>query len=270
MFSKIQSVRALAVVALFSLATLNVACSAAPETDSQSTEDETSAELSSKSAHFETFVGADGKVYFDLVAANGQNVLRSQGYTRQDSADAGVASVLANAIDPAAYDVKEATNGEYYFNVRAANYAVIATSQMYSTKSNATRAAATVRGLVRLTGAPAKTVAAPRLERFETFKGENGQSYFRLRAGNGEPVLSSQGYTRMESALGGIESVRANGASTASFRVFETADGQYAFNLVASNGQVIGRGESYVSKSNADRAVARIAEMLRAGVATAE
>jgi uncharacterized protein YegP (UPF0339 family) len=270
MFTTIKSVRALAVVALCSFATLNVACSAAPQTDSQSTEDDTSAELSSKSAHFETFVGADGKVYFDLVASNGQNVLRSQGYTRQDTAEAGIASVLANGIDPVSYDVKVASNGEYYFNVRAANYAVIATSETYATKSNADRAARTTRGLVRLTGAPARTVPAPQVERFETFTGEDRQSYFRLRAANGEVVLSSQGYTRMDSARSGIESVRANGATASSFRTFETADGQFAFNLVASNGEVIGRSESYVSKSNADRAVARIAEMIRGGVAAAE
>src|SRR5580765_740267 len=91
--------------------------------------------VQSKSAHFETFVGKDGKTYFDLVAGNGQNVLRSQGYASSAGAKKGARSVVANGPDTSAYDVLEASDHTWYFNLTADNGEIIGTSQMYTTKS---------------------------------------------------------------------------------------------------------------------------------------
>jgi hypothetical protein len=255
----ILNIRALAVLAALSLSTA-VGCAAPTEEDDVQAE-ETNQDLVSRSAYFETFQGLDGRYYFNLVAGNGQNVLRSQGYTRLASAQGGVSSVLTNGYDKRNFDIKQASNGDWYFNLKAGNGEIIGTSELYASKTNAERGAVTVRALVRLILQPSSQ-PAPREQRFEIFKGEDKKTYFRLRAGNGEIMLSSQGYTAASSAKTGIESVKANGTDASNFEVFETADGQYAIRLVAQNNEIIARGEAYASKSNATRAVQRLTEIL--------
>jgi uncharacterized protein YegP (UPF0339 family) len=255
-----------ALAALVGLSLSSVACVA--ETEPPHEVEETSQDLVSRSAKFETFQGLDGQWYFHVLAGNGQKVLRSEGYTTLASAKNGIESVLANGADVRNYDVRQASNGEFYFDLKARNGQVIGTSQFYASKWNAERGVATVRSLV---GAAQKTIqAAPHEPGFELFTGADGLVYFRLRANNGEIVLVSEGYTTKASAEKGIASVKANGASVSNFEVFEAADGRWALNLVAANGEVIARGETYVSKWNATRAASRIAELLRGALTTAE
>ncbi|HVH40757.1 MAG TPA: DUF1508 domain-containing protein, partial [Labilithrix sp.] len=123
---------------------------------------------------------------------------------------------------------------------------------------------------VRLANEEAKTQAAPRRERFELFTGEDGKAYFRLRAGNGEILLGSQGYTAKSSAKGGIASVQANGKDASRFEVFEAWDGGWGVRLVAANGEIVARGETYASKSSATRAVNHLVEILAARVSVWE
>ena len=262
-------IRAIAALCVLSLSA--AACAVPTEEDDQT--EETNQDLVSRSAYFETFQGIDGQYYFHLMAANGQNVLRSEGYAAQAGADAGVNAVLTAGLDKHAFDVKQAKNGEWYFNLLAANNEVVGTSELYVSKSNATRGVSTVRGLVRLfaqagSGSSSTPKAAPHKERFEIFTGEDSKSYFRLRAGNGEIMLSSQGYTSKSGATSGIASVKSNGTVVASYDVFEAHDGQYGVNLVAANGEIIARTETYASKSNATRAVARLTEILGRAVPT--
>jgi uncharacterized protein YegP (UPF0339 family) len=266
----IRHITALAALVCLSLSA--VACAAPTDVqDADAVEaqsEETESDLVSRSAYFETFQGLDGHYYFSLVAGNGQNVLRSQGYTKLASAQNGVASVLANGFDKRQFDTKQAKNGDWYFNLRAANNEIIGTSELYASKSNADRGAVAVRALVRLSRNA--TQLAPRRESFELFKGEDGKSYFHLRAANGEIMLGSQGYTAASSARGGIASVLANGSDSSSYEIFETNSGSYAVRLVAANGEVVARGESYASKSNATRAVTRLTEILSGNVKTTE
>ena len=154
MIINIASVRRLVGMVLVSASLASLAaCSAAPG-EEMSVEDGSS-EVTSTSAHFETFVGKDGQHYFSLVAGNGQNVLRSEGYVSVAGMNGGIASVTANGVDLANYDILQAKDGEFYFNITsAANGQTVATSEMYSTKANAQRASRTVRGLVLLTGDP--------------------------------------------------------------------------------------------------------------------
>ena len=227
--------------------------------------DDGEAEIVSKTARFETFTGMDGQFYFDFVAGNGQNVLRSEGYQTAQGATKGIAAVLANGTDATNYDIKLAKNGEYYFNIVAGNNEIVATSETYSSKTNAKRAATTVRKLLLVTGATPKTTPAIKRERFELFTGEDRQNYFRLRANNGEIVLGSEGYLLKSSALNGIDSVKTNGTNTARFQIVETVSGEYAIRLVAANNKIIARGESYSSKSNASRGVDAIVNILKDG-----
>jgi hypothetical protein len=101
-----------------------------------------------------------------------------------------------------------------------------------------------------------------RTARFETFTGRDGKSYFHLLAGNGQLVLKSQGYASSRDAEAGIDTVRFNGAQTDAYQILESKDGQFYFNLLAGNWQVIGSSELYVTQSNAKRAVDTVASLV--------
>jgi uncharacterized protein len=94
-------------------------------------------------ARFETFRGLDSKYYFHARAGNGEIVLQSQAYTSSTSAKNGVASVQTNGAIAARYEVREASNGQYYFVLKASNGAVIARGETYASKYNAERGVAT-------------------------------------------------------------------------------------------------------------------------------
>ncbi len=91
--------------------------------------------------------------------------------------------------------------------------------------------------------------------KFELYKDKAGEFRFRLKAGNGETILASEGYKRRASANNGIESVRKNAASDARFERKETKSGGQMFNLKATNGQVIGTSETYSSASSRDNGI---------------
>jgi len=260
--TKIGSVARLVAFALVSVSA--VACSGAPQSFDPAG-DVSEEDALSRSAKFQTFVGMDGQHYFNLVAANGQNVLRSEGYKTAAGADSAIASVVSNGIDYQSYRQLQAKNGEWYFNIVAGNGEIIATSETYATKSNATRAAKTVRTLIGRLGAVPTIEPAPLVERFEVFTGEDKQSYFHLRAKNGEIVLASEGYASRSAAQQGVQSVMNFGKTASQYDVFETANGQWGVRLRANNGQVIARGESYVSKSGAEGAVAAMVKLLSDG-----
>ncbi|WP_440711666.1 YegP family protein [Herbiconiux sp. YIM B11900] len=46
--------------------------------------------------------------------------------------------------------------------------------------------------------------------KFELYQSSNGEYRFRLKAGNGEIIATSEGYTSKASAKNGIESVKNN------------------------------------------------------------
>ncbi len=71
---------------------------------------------------------------FVLKAANAQVILRSQQYASKAAAQGGVASVQANCVLDERYELATASDGRFYFNLKAGNSQVIGTSQMYTTE----------------------------------------------------------------------------------------------------------------------------------------
>jgi uncharacterized protein YegP (UPF0339 family) len=210
---------------------------------------------------FEIFKGADGKYYFHVVSKNGKITMRSQAYTTRASAVTGVESVRTNGVDPASYKLLQARNGEWYINLYARNHEVIATSETFGRKFNAQRSLEGTRDLI----ATAQQIRAASTSgaRFQTFKGTDHKSYFHLRAKNGEVLLQSQGYINASSAIASIASVREHGKTAGQYTLLEAVDGQWYFTLKSTNGQVIARGETYATKSNATRARDAIVALLR-------
>jgi uncharacterized protein YegP (UPF0339 family) len=96
-------------------------------------------------------------------------------------------------------------------------------------------------------------------------KTSNGKFHFVLKAGNGEVILSSQVYADLDNAKRGVASVQANGTEDARFQRLQSSRGEPYFNLVAGNGQVIGRSEMYSSERARDNGIASV--MKNAGAA---
>ena len=94
--------------------------------------------------------------------------------------------------------------------------------------------------------------------KFEVYADKGGEFRFRLKAGNGQTILGSEGYKAKPSCLNGIESVKKNAPNDAMFERKETASGKFMFNLKASNGQVIGTSESYESAASRDNGIASV------------
>ncbi|QHE74658.1 YegP family protein [Hydrogenophaga sp. PBL-H3] len=74
-----------------------------------------------------------GQYSFALKEANGEVVLRSELYETRAGADNGIASVQKNSTNESAYTHSDASDGRFYFNLKAANHQIIGTSQMYKT-----------------------------------------------------------------------------------------------------------------------------------------
>ncbi|WP_264553199.1 YegP family protein [Flavobacterium sp. N2038] len=83
--------------------------------------------------------------------------------------------------------------------------------------------------------------------KFVITKRVNGEFQFNLKAGNGQTILTSEGYTTKAACLNGIESVKTNSQDDNRFDRRESSNGKPYFNLRASNGQIIGSSEMYES-----------------------
>lgn len=84
---------------------------------------------------YELKLAKNGEFFFNLLAANGQNILKSEMYKTRASAENGIASVQTNCGEDGQYECKESTNGKAYFVLKAKNHQVIGQSQMYESDS---------------------------------------------------------------------------------------------------------------------------------------
>jgi len=91
--------------------------------------------------------------------------------------------------------------------------------------------------------------------KFEITKRKNDEFQFNLKAGNGQIILTSEGYTSKAGCNNGIESVRTNSQDDNRFKRLEAKNGKPYFNLTATNGQIIGTSEMYESTSSRDNGI---------------
>ncbi len=87
---------------------------------------------------------------------------------------------------------------------------------------------------------------------------KNGEFQFSLKAGNGQEIVGSEGYTAKAACENGIESVRKNSQEDGRYDRLESKNGKYYFNLKAGNGQIIGTSEMYESASSRDNGIASV------------
>jgi uncharacterized protein YegP (UPF0339 family) len=91
--------------------------------------------------------------------------------------------------------------------------------------------------------------------KFEIYNDKAGEFRFRLKAGNGQTILASEGYSSKTGCNNGIESVKSNASTDARYERKQSASGKFTFALKSTNGQVIGVSESYESASSRDNGV---------------
>jgi len=98
----------------------------------------------------------------------------------------------------ARYVIKESSNGQFMFVLKAGNNEVILTSELYVQKRGAENGVASVRD------------NAAQDARFDRRVSKAGEPYFVLKAGNGEIIGTSEMYSSTSSMRKGIASVRKN------------------------------------------------------------
>lgn len=87
---------------------------------------------------------------------------------------------------------------------------------------------------------------------------KNGEFQFNLKAGNGQVILSSEGYSAMAGCTNGVESVRKNSQDDNRFERKTSTNGKFYFNLKATNGQVIGTSQMYESEASMENGIASV------------
>lgn len=102
---------------------------------------------------------------------------------------------------PGKYEIKKARNGEFRFNLKAANGEMILSSERYATKRNARKGIASVQK------------NSPEDSRYDRRKSRNGQPYFVLKAANHQVIGKSEMYETARAMENGIRSVMKNGAT---------------------------------------------------------
>jgi uncharacterized protein YegP (UPF0339 family) len=93
---------------------------------------------------------------------------------------------------------------------------------------------------------------------FQVSSGKDDKFYFNLTAGNGQVILSSQGYKGKEGCENGIASVKKNSSNKKHFERKDSKGGQYYFVLKAANSKVIGKSQMYKSNESSENGIQSI------------
>lgn len=83
---------------------------------------------------FEIKKAHGGKFFFQLTIDGDKVILTSELYKQKASSQNGIASVQKNCHDDTKYSRLRRKNGKLYFTLKAANYQVIGTSELYNTE----------------------------------------------------------------------------------------------------------------------------------------
>ena len=105
---------------------------------------------------------------------------------------------------------------------------------------------------------PKPTLKQIIMGKFEITSRKNGEFQFNLKATNGQVILTSQGYKTKATCMNGIESVKKNCMDEKRFEIKEASNGKPYFNLMATNGQVIGTSQMYANGVNMKNGIASV------------
>lgn len=86
----------------------------------------------------------------------------------------------------------------------------------------------------------------------------NKEYQFNLKAGNGEIILTSEGYVQKASCQKGIESVKVNSQDLSRYDRRLSKNGKDYFVLKARNGEIIGNSQMYSTKTGMENGIASV------------
>jgi len=92
--------------------------------------------------------------------------------------------------------------------------------------------------------------------KFEITKGTPGYSW-RLKAPNGETVLSSEAYTTLKGCEQSIAAAHIHATNPSQYEKRQ-GNGGYSFLLKATNGEVLARSQTYTTEQNRNKAILQI------------
>ncbi len=113
------------------------------------------------------------------------------------------------------YVIKKTSNDGFVFNLIASNNQVIGTSQTYKSLASAKAGIESVKKNAGsdIEDQTVKDFEVKKNPKFEVFLDKADEYRFRLKASNGEIILTSQAYKAKTSAKNGIESIQKNADS---------------------------------------------------------
>jgi len=94
--------------------------------------------------------------------------------------------------------------------------------------------------------------------KYEVYKDKAGEFRFRLKAGNGQSILASEGYSGKDGCMNGIASVQKNGPDASKYEKKVSASGKHSFTLKSANHQVIGSSQMYESEDSMENGIASV------------
>ncbi|MFT7450397.1 MAG: hypothetical protein ACI9VN_001114 [Patescibacteria group bacterium] len=200
----------------------------------------------------------DGEFYFGYNDANGQTLLRSQGYKSEAARNNGIASVKKNGPIHERWKMGD-DNGQWYYALKAGNHQEIARSCNYATEKE--MKSAYVDATYSFEEKPAVVASANASHENDEYLGCNayagaigfhifdkeGEFYFAYNDGNGKTLLRSQGYKSEAARDNGINSVKKNGPIEKRWTMGDNDD-QWYYALKAGNHQEIARSCDYATE----------------------
>jgi uncharacterized protein YegP (UPF0339 family) len=94
--------------------------------------------------------------------------------------------------------------------------------------------------------------------KFEIYKDKRGEFRFRLKARNGQIILTGEGYKAKSGCENGIASIRKNATVDSRYDCLKSKNGKPYFNLRAGNNQIIGNSEIYSSISGMKNGISSV------------
>jgi uncharacterized protein len=94
------------------------------------------------------------------------------------------------------------------------------------------------------------------MAKFEVYQsGKNKDFRFRLKADNGQTILSSEPYKSRTACINGIESVKKNSRDPKRVNKVITPGKMYRFSITAANNEVIGTSQNYKSENGRNNGI---------------
>ena len=207
----------------------------------------------------------NGAYYFHY-NRNGKVVLISEGYASRRARDTGLASVQKNMKLASAYQYRQHKNGNFYFDIHAANGREIATSRWYRSRTLASGAAGSISSGTPLAAGKPKAAAKPRTRTRTT----TTRATTRPKAATKTRAAARPKTTKAKTTKRNVEQNympvaayrKATKGKQDGFESFKGEDGEYYFTYF-ENGKIALISEGYPTTAARDTGLASVQKNMK-------